>query len=93
MLTGHTWVAIQYRLAGFSEGQNVATEYRWAGRQEHAAALRWKRDGHSIFVSASPQRCPNPPHHQSIADYAPEQQNGGLPKSYKTLILHLSSNF
>ena len=46
MLTGHTWAAIQHRLAGFSEGQNVATEYRWAGRQERAAALRWKRDDH-----------------------------------------------
>jgi len=41
MLTGHTWVAIQYRLDGFSEGENVANGYRWADRQEHAAALRW----------------------------------------------------
>ena len=51
---------------GFSEGRNVATEYRWAGRQEHAAALRWKRDGHSITSSVrARKRCPNPPHHHS----------------------------
>jgi hypothetical protein len=55
MLTGHTWVAIRHRFAGFSEGQNVATGYPWAGRQERAAALRWKRDSLYHLVGASLQ--------------------------------------
>ena len=37
-----------------SEGRNVATEYRWAGRQEPAAALRWKRDGHQSLRQCEP---------------------------------------
>ena len=49
---GHTWAATQHRLAGFSEGQNVATQYRWAGPGDTRAALRWKRDGHSSSVRA-----------------------------------------
>jgi len=55
MLTGHIWVATQYRLTGFSEGQNVATEYRWAGRQQHGPLRGGSGTVINYFVSASPQ--------------------------------------
>ena len=56
MLNGYTvGVATQYRLTGFSEGQNVATEYRWAGRQHTGrfAVVAGRSLNH--FLSASLQ--------------------------------------
>ena len=55
------------------KGRRSRSSTAGAGRQEHAAALRWKRDGHSITSSVrARKRCPNPCVIMEIVDYAAE---------------------